>query len=167
MSKSYLFVNEKTYTVQVSTPSGAGRLIPPGFAAEGDYFVSSWRAGCSLTRFTDEQAATFDRSKILISVFSNSQEIIQEAKAVQEKPFAPKPQTAPQEEDKPKKSGQEGLENTLSEAMKELGGKIPTAGELEKMSSDQLLEYATKFNISGSGSRKDLISLLKKRLEIE
>jgi hypothetical protein len=167
MSKSLLFVNEKTYVVHASTPSGAGRLIPPGYAAEGDYFVSSWRAGSSLTRLTEEQAKTFDRSKILITVNCNAQEVTQEAQVVKVESSVPKPQTEIKEEDKPKQKGLEGLSNTLSEAMTELGGKIPTAPELEKMSSDQLMQYAIKFNISGSGSRKDLITLLKKRLEIE
>lgn len=166
MAKSYLFVNNNSYNIQVSTPSGAGRMIPPGYAAEGDYYVSSWRIGVPLTRLTEEQAETFDRSKILISIFSSSKEVIQEAKAIEETSVR-KPQTAFQEEDKPKRTGQDGLSDTLSEALKELGGKIPTTMELEKMSSDQLLQLATKYNISGSGSRKDLISLLKKRLEIE
>jgi hypothetical protein len=157
-----IFVNEKLFDVHVATPSGAGRIIPPSFAAEGDYFQSSCSAGMPLRKLSENEAKKFNRSKILITINSTFEVPTQEGSP-------PNPtsvqQPTSQEEDKPKKSGQEGLAETISGAIKGLQMSIPTASELEKMSADQLVELAKKHNISGSGNRKDLINLLKKRLE--
>lgn len=67
-----LFRNDKPYEVQVTTPSGAGRIVPEGFAVEGNYFFQYYRVSDDLTLLKGKEAENFPREKVLVSIHANS-----------------------------------------------------------------------------------------------
>jgi hypothetical protein len=161
-----LFVNQKEYAIQVGTPSGAGRMVQPGQGVEGDYFESSWRAGMPITKLTEEEAQKFDKKKVLMSISLNETTTQAEAAAPNIVPLQTtqsfeKPVTVSvQNETKLNRT----LEDTVNQAAKEMGTAVPTAGELNKMSMEQLKELGVRYSIKPVGSRQDFIRQLKARL---
>lgn len=156
-----LFRNEKPYDIQVATPSGAGRIIPPGYYIEGDYFLSSWRSGLPMTKVKNEDVDKVDRNLILISIYTQNENLHAEAK--EPSPQATKSQ-APSKKEFVVEEEKKDMEEVMNDAMKSMGNLLPTAKDLEKMSSSELVELAKKVGVSGSGTRKDLIKLIKEKL---
>ena len=156
-----LFRNDKEYTIQIATPSGAGRGIPTGFYVEGDYFLDSWRQGTPITKVNGQEAESIDRSLILLSISTDENgKFPQESRTLNlEKDTVGKPIPEYKLEE-PKKD----LEQVFAEAMGEVNKLMPTPSELEKMSSEALVKLATKYGISGSGNRQSLIQLLKAKI---
>ena len=164
MSKP-LFVNEKEFDVQVGTPSGAGRLIGKGFAVEGDYFLSSVRAGMPLRQLNNDEASKFNPRKIVMSISLNEGAVQAEAHTPNLSPVASKTTVTQVETVKKAPDAvNKTLEETLEQAHKEMGTAIPTIAELNKMSLEQLNALATRYNISKISSRADLIKQLRDRL---
>lgn|ERR1035438_4728138 len=166
MSKP-LFVNQKEYAIQVGTPSGAGRIVQPGQAVEGDYFESSWRAGMPITKLTEEEAQKFDKKKVLMSISMN--EGITQAEAhTPVSVSVDAPQTTQNHEPpfaaRTDLTLNKTLEETINQASTELGTGIPSAGELNKMNMEQLKPLAVRYNISLVGTRRDIIKQLQARL---
>lgn len=158
-----LFENRKEYSIQVGTPSGAGRIVKPGEAVEGDYFESSWRAGMPITKLTEEEAIRFDKRKVLMSI-SLGEGITQAEAAV---PSIETVQAVAPEATlniKNETSTNRTLEDTINQAVKEMGTSIPTWKELNNMSIEQLNALAVRYNISSVGTRGDLLKQLKARL---
>lgn len=159
-----LFVNQKDYAIQVGTPSGAGRIIDKGFAVEGDYFESSWRAGMPITKLTEEEAQKFDKRKILMSISLNEGQTQAEAVTPHIGSTVQAPVPAVTLNVKNETSLNRTLEETVNQAAKEMGTAVPTAGELNKMNMDQLTALGVRYGISPAGSRQDFIRQLKSRL---
>lgn len=156
---SVIFKNEKPFNVQVATPSGAGRIVPPGYYVEGDYFLSSWRSGLPLTRIKDADVDKVDRNLILATINTTGENLHAEAREVNfnnNRPVAPKIEYIVEEK--------KDLEASLIEAMQGIGNVLPTPKDVDKMAPEQLVELAKKLGVSGSGTRKDLIKLIKEKL---
>lgn len=164
MSKP-LFVNDKNFVIQVGTPSGAGRMVQPGFAVEGDYFISSVKAGIPLRRLSEREIAAFDKKKILMSL-SITDSNMQAEVATPYITEAPKEDFNPNEVKKAPDSVNNSMEETLGQAMREMGTQIPTVAELNKMSIEQLNAFAVRYNISEAGGRADIIKQLKAKLSL-
>lgn len=168
-----VFLNDKPFPVQVGTPSGAGRIINTGFAVEGNYFNAPVAAGMPLRRLSTAEAEAFDKQKILVSLDSNSQGV--QAEAV--KPYeAPPPSDVELDEQaqaqvvaEPKRAPDavnNTMEQTLDQAMKEMGTQLPTLAELKKMNMQQLNAAAVKYGISQASGRSDIINQLKNKLSL-
>ena len=164
MSKP-VFKNEREFAVSVGTPSGAGRIVNPGEAVEGDYFFSSVRAGMPLRQLSEEEVLKFNKRYIIMSVSLN------EGATIQEAGIPHKVVPVPQEVKQVFSPGaihetpfNKTMEESLAQAHKEMGTAIPTWNELNKMSADQLKDLANRYNISSVGTRSDLLRLLKARL---
>lgn len=160
-----VFFNDKPFPVQVGTPSGAGRMIQPGFAVEGDYFLSSISKGMPLRRLSENEVAAFDREKILVSISLNDRSVQAEAitpytTETPVKDFVKPPEVKSQD------AVNNTMEATVNQAMKEMGTQIPTVAELKKCSLEQLNAYAVRYNISEAGSREDIIKQLKAKLSL-
>jgi len=155
-----LFKNEKPFSIQVATPSGAGRMIPPGYYVEGDYFLSSWRNGLPLTKVKEQDIAKVDRNLVLVTIYTANENLHAEAK---EPSPLPTKSAVPKNEyivEEPKRD----MEEVLQEAMKGMGNVLPSPKEVDKMNPEQLVSLAKKLGVSGSGTRKDLIKLIKEKL---
>ena len=156
-----LFKNEKPYNVQVATPSGAGRIIPPGYYVEGDYFLSSWRNGLPLTKIKEADVEKVDRNLILVCINTTGENLHAESKEVNPvATMSPAPKNVYRIEE-PKQD----MEEVLAEAMRGTAApSLPSAKDVDKMGTEQLIDLAKKLGVSGSGTRKDLIKLIKEKL---
>lgn len=165
MSKP-VFINDQQYVIQVGTPSGAGRMIHPGFAVEGDYFFSSIASGVPLRRLSENEVSAFDKEKILVSLSLDDKSIQAEAVTPYSSHKVAPEDRVSEEAKKPEDSVNQTMEATLDSAMKEMGTQIPTLAELNKFSLDKLNALAVRYAISEAGSRQDIIKQLKARLSL-
>lgn len=162
-----VFLNDKIFPVQVGTPSGAGRIIQPGFAVEGDYFSGPVSRGMPLYRLSTKQAEAFDKQKIVMSLSSNNPAIQSEVA----KPYPiPEPvvdlETAPPVNKPTPDAVNNTMEQSLNQAMKEIGTQIPTLAELKNMNMQELNAVALKHGISKVSGRTDIIKQLSARLDL-
>lgn len=153
-----IFINNNPYKVQVPTPSGAGKIIPPGYAVEGGYFLSSWKKGAQLTKLSKEDAEKFDRGLLLISLDSNDPSVPVESKdpAPELEKFSVPVFVEPKEERK-------DLGTILQEAMGQMRTVLPSYNELRKMSFEELKEFASPYHITGYNSRQELLKMIRER----
>jgi hypothetical protein len=164
MSKP-LFLNDKPYTIQVGTPSGAGRQIQPGQAVEGDYFFSSVRAGMPLRQLSPDEVTKFDKKKIVMSISLDG--TVQVEAYTPHISLLPVPSGPVTEVTLPRPDAvNKTMEDTVNQAAKEMGTSIPTVPELNKMSLDQLNALAVRYNISDASSRSEIVKQLKAKLSL-
>lgn len=172
MSKP-IFYNDKSFPIQVGTPSGAGRIINPGFAVEGNYFSGPVSRGMPLRRLSLAEVQIFDKQKILVSLDETTPGVMAEAI----KPYLPPPPAdeevadaaAVREEAKTKPSPDatnKTMEQSLDQAMKEMGTQIPTLAELKKMNMQELNACALKHGVSKANGRADIINQLAAKLSL-
>jgi hypothetical protein len=163
-----VFLNDKSFPVQVGTPSGTGRTIQPGFAVEGDYFSGPVSRGMPLRRLSTKEAEAFDKQKIVMSLSSNSPSVqsevarpypIPEQVDIDTETVPPVHKPAPDAVNKT-------MEESLNVAMKEMGTQIPTLAELKNMNMQQLNAAAIKHGVSKANGRTDIINQLAAKLSL-
>lgn len=156
-----VFVNKKTYPIQVPTPSGGGRILQPGYACSGDFFLSVWRAGVPITKLTDAEIAEFNPDFIVLTLntIGNASIMPERVEQSPEKARLSQPViVAP-----PVKK--QSMEDQLEEAMGNLSTMLPTPDEVKKLNTLQLNEVATKLGISSNGgTRKQLVDMIVNKL---
>jgi hypothetical protein len=166
-----IFLNDKSYPIQVGTPSGTGRIIQPGFAVEGDYFAGPVSRGMPMRQLGHPEAEEFDKQKIVLSLSAATSGVQPEVL----KPYAfpvpvapvPLPEQIVAPVVKPAPDAVNStMEQTLNQAMKEMGTQIPTLTEIKGMNMQELNAAALKHGISKASGRADIISQLSARLDL-
>lgn len=169
-----LFRNDRLYDIDVPTPSGGGRRVPPGCYVAGAYFLAVQRQLQLFTRM--DEGHVFDPKKLMCSYNDKGELLIYEipagntavlgkdGKVENTTRLADTPPPEPKRKGRPPKSDADKLEASLNEAMGEMGNFSPGPEDLKTMPADVLRRQAAKLGLSTIGTRDEILERITRRI---
>lgn len=169
-----IFKNDKPYNVAVPTPYGSSINVPPGKYVAGNYFNAFYATNRGLKLVPPGEVVPAQHIVCSYELNPHAQQKTSSVinttpiPKVQEMPVNVEEEKVPDIIAEPKKNKggrpRKNLADVANEMWKDVTYILPSASEVDKMSTDQLNKLANKLNVSKSLPRTELVESIKLKL---